>query len=43
LKETIQRGKFGEVKKCKEKSNGKLLAAKFVSVTREQEKKRCIK
>jgi myosin-light-chain kinase len=33
------RGKFGEVKKCRDKSNGKLLAAKFVSALREQEKK----
>ena len=38
-KQFNKRGKFGEVKKCKEKSNGKLLAAKFVSVTREQEKR----
>ena len=33
------RGKFGEVKKCKEKSTGRLLAAKLVSTLREQEKK----
>jgi myosin-light-chain kinase len=33
------RGKFGEVKKCKEKSTGRFLAAKLVSSLREQEKK----
>ncbi len=33
------RGKFGEVKKCKEKSTGRFLAAKLVSTLREQEKK----
>ena len=36
---TYFRGKFGEVKKCKEKSTGRFLAAKFVSAIREQEKK----
>ncbi len=33
------RGKFGEVKKCKEKSTGRFMAAKFVSILKEQEKK----
>lgn len=32
-------GKFGEVKRCREKSSGKLLAAKFVSIIKDQEKK----
>lgn len=36
---TKYRGKFGEVKKCKEKSTGRFFAAKFVSVIREQDKK----
>lgn len=35
----LGRGKFGEVKKCRELSTGRLLAGKFVSIVREQEKK----
>jgi myosin-light-chain kinase len=35
----FQRGKFGEVKRCREKSTGRFLAAKFVSVAKDQEKK----
>lgn len=37
--ELLGRGKFGEVKKCKEKSTGLILAAKFLSIRREQQKK----
>jgi myosin-light-chain kinase len=33
------RGKFGEVKRCKEKSTNRYFAAKFVSIIKEQEKK----
>lgn len=33
------RGKFGEVKRCREKSTGRYLAAKFVSIVKDQEKK----
>lgn len=32
-------GKFGEVKRCREKSTGRFMAAKFVSVVKEQERK----
>ena len=39
LMEFLGRGKFGEVKKCKERSTGRFMAAKFVSVVKEQEKK----
>jgi myosin-light-chain kinase len=35
----LGRGKFGEVKKCRELSTGRLLAGKFVSILRDQEKK----
>lgn len=35
----LGRGKFGEVKRCREKTSGRLLAAKFVSIAKEQEKK----
>ncbi|CAF0838875.1 unnamed protein product [Brachionus calyciflorus] len=37
--EFLGRGKFGEVKRCKEKATGRLLAAKFVSIIKEQERK----
>lgn len=37
--EFLGRGKFGEVKRCREKTSGRLLAAKFVSILKEQEKK----
>jgi len=37
--EFLGRGKFGEVKRCKELSTGRFLAAKFVSTPKEQEKK----
>ena len=33
------RGKFGEVKKCKEVKTDKILAAKFISVPRAQDRK----
>lgn len=33
------RGKFGEVKKCKEKHTGRTLAAKFIAVNGPQDKK----
>lgn len=33
------RGKFGEVKRCREKSTGRYLAAKFVSIVKKEEKK----
>ena len=32
------RGKFGEVKKCREKSTEHLLAAKFIQVNKEQDR-----
>ncbi len=32
------RGKFGEVKKCREKSTKHLLAAKFIRVNKEQDR-----
>lgn len=35
----LGRGKFGEVKRCKEKSTNRFLAAKFVSTIKDQEKK----
>ena len=35
----FSRGKFGEVKRCREKTSGSLFAAKFVSIIKEQEKK----
>lgn len=37
--EFLGRGKFGEVKRCKEKSTGRFMAAKFVSVQKDQEKR----
>jgi myosin-light-chain kinase len=33
------RGKFGEVKKCREKSTGRYMAAKFISIAKDQDKK----
>ncbi len=39
LLDFLGRGKFGEVKRCREKTSGRLLAAKFVSIAKEQEKK----
>lgn len=33
------RGKFGEVKRCREKSTGRFMAAKTVSILKEQDKK----
>lgn len=35
----LGRGKFGEVKRCREKSTGRYLAAKFVSIVKKEEKK----
>jgi myosin-light-chain kinase len=32
------RGKFGEVKKCREKSTEHLLAAKFIQISKEQDR-----
>lgn len=34
----IFRGKFGEVKKCREKSTKHLLAAKFIQINKEQDR-----
>ena len=39
LLEFLGRGKYGEVKRCREKHSGRLLAAKFVSVVKDAEKK----
>lgn len=36
--EFLGRGKFGEVKRCREKHSGRLLAAKFVPIAKEHEK-----
>ena len=33
------RGKFGEVKKCKENSSGRILAAKVITTHKDQDKK----
>lgn len=35
----IHRGKFGEVKKCREKRTGRNLAAKFIEIEGPQERK----
>jgi len=34
----LYRGKFGEVKKCREKSTKHLLAAKFILIHKEQDR-----
>jgi len=38
LMEFLGRGKFGEVKKCREKSTEHLLAAKFIQISKEQDR-----
>ncbi|CAF1677806.1 unnamed protein product, partial [Adineta ricciae] len=38
LMEILGRGKFGEVKKCREKSTQHLLAAKFIQINKEQDR-----
>jgi myosin-light-chain kinase len=38
LLEFLGRGKFGEVKKCREKSTKHLLAAKFIQINKEQDR-----
>jgi len=35
----LGRGKFGEVKRCRERTTGKLFAAKFIQIMKEQDRK----